>query len=61
MKINRVLKQSMDLAQSITIHYPEDWKSQIGHFNLLVTFTHAALLHKVTPKMTFTFVDKGDL
>ena len=50
----------MDLAQSITTHYPKDWKSQIGHFNLLMTFTRAMLLHKVTPKMTFTFVDKED-
>lgn len=46
----------MDLAQSITTHYPKDWKSQIGHFNLLMTFTRAALPHEVTPKMTFTFV-----
>lgn len=59
-EINRVVKQSMDLAQSITTHYPKDWKSQIGHFNLLMTFTRAVLPHEVTPKMTFTFVDKGD-
>lgn len=59
-EINRVVKQSMDLAQSITTHYPKDWKSQIGHFNLLMTFTHAVLPQKVTPKMTFTFADKED-
>lgn len=49
----------MDLAQTITTHYPQDWESQIGHFNLLMTFSHATLQHKVTPKMTFTCVHKG--
>jgi len=59
-EINRVVKQSRDLAQSITTHYPKDWKSQIGHFNLLMTFTHVALPREVTPEMTFTFVENGD-
>lgn len=49
----------MNLAQSITTHYPQEWKSQIGHFNLLMTVTHAMLQHKVTLKMTFTFMHKG--
>ena len=52
-EINRVVKQGMDLAQSITTHYPKDWKSQIGHFNLLMTFTHVVLPYEVTPEMTF--------
>lgn len=60
-EINRVVKQSMDLAQSITTHYPKDWKSQIGHFNLLMTFTHAVLLCEVTPKMTFYICGQGRL
>lgn len=50
----------MDLAQSITTHYPKDWKSQIGHFNLLMTFTRAVLPHEVTLEMTFTFVDESE-
>lgn len=49
----------MDLAQSLTSQYSQDWKSQIGHFNLLMAFTNAMLQHKVTTKMTFTFVHKG--
>lgn len=52
-EINRVVKRSMDLAQSKTTHYPEDWK--IGHFNLLMTFTHSVLPGEVTPNMTFCF------
>lgn len=42
-EIKREVKQSMDLAQTKTTHYPKDWKSQIGHFNLLMTFTHTVL------------------
>lgn len=59
-ELNRVAKQGMDSARSTTTHYPTDWKSQIGHFNLLMTFTRAVILHRGPPPMTFTFVDKGD-
>lgn len=49
-EINRVVKESMDLAQGITTHYPQKWKSQIGHFNLPMTFTHAMLQHSSDTK-----------